>query len=520
MTRLRIPLGAALASVCFVLTVAAQDLPRDALAARQEFIRERIQRLENRMVELARLLAESEPEKAERLRNALEYAGKQRLRARSTDVARLLSSARLGEADRQQAELLSDLDQLRDLLSNTLNDFDRRREERKRLEALKAQVRKLLDEQQRHLYRTQRLERPGAAGDTQPNAAELAPSQQQDPRAPDEATPPENDVAPEAERQPAAQAPTDAQRAALMRQLEQEQRDTRARTDRATQQLQPERPTAAQQRAPAQQTPGLEPLQQAGEAMQEAADRLGREQLNEAEQAQADAVRQLQRALDDLDESLRQARREEREQTLAALATRLRQMLDLERDVATRVAVVAKQDVAQWTRIEELELSEALALHRSAIAACDTTLRIIRDEGTTVVVPALLDRVADDMRSVAGWLDQRRADVLTEATLADIIAELEQMLAAIERQQEEDREQSEQEPGGEQQNDGSQALLPRSAELKLVRETQKRLNEQSYELPGPEAETAPAERDLADRLGRRQRWLAEMTRALFEGSKQ
>src|SRR5262245_13596754 len=78
------------------------------LADRQREILTRVQRLESTMLKLTKLLAESEPEKAERLQDALNLSGKQRIKARVESLTELLKGAKLSDADQQQTALLKD----------------------------------------------------------------------------------------------------------------------------------------------------------------------------------------------------------------------------------------------------------------------------------------------------------------------------------------------------------------------------------------------------------------------------
>ncbi|HUU98200.1 MAG TPA: hypothetical protein VM487_20910, partial [Phycisphaerae bacterium] len=135
----------------------SQEIPQapttQPLHERQQLVHDRWQRLEGRMLELARLLAESEPEKVERLRDALDRAGERDVKRRAEQLVTLLRAERLGDAEREQEALLADLEALLELLTSDANELDRRRAERERLQGYRRAIRRLMDEQTEDLYR-------------------------------------------------------------------------------------------------------------------------------------------------------------------------------------------------------------------------------------------------------------------------------------------------------------------------------------------------------------------------------
>jgi len=441
---------------------------------RQQALRDRIQRLENRMLELSRLLAEREPAKAERLRDGLEHAGRQQIRTRIEKLIELLRSEQFSDADRSQQVLLADLESLLELLTSSRNELDRRREERERLEALQRAIRVLIDEQTQHLYRTrhagQQLERQTAEGAGVPR--ELAD---------------------------------------MLRQLEQMQRDTQRKAADLRGQMDPGGP-------PNRATPGQDALQRAERRMQSAADRLGEQDASAAGKQEEEALQDLHKASDELDDALRQVRREEAEETLAALESRFRQMLTRERGVRETVGELAALTEAGRAQPEAMQrLRETSEQQRQVAQQAEHTLAILVDEGTTVIVPELVRQMAGDMATVAERLAAEDVAAGTQAVLDDILALLEEIVGVLERERDEMSQRDEGQPGDE---DRRQPLLPGSAELKLLRSSQLRLNERTCVLQGAwqdrseaGATTAAAE---AARLGQRQQRLAELARQMNE----
>ena len=117
----------------------------DSLVDRQAKILERVRRLETRMLKLTKLLAESEPDKAERLRDALARASEKRVKHRVGKLVDILRERKYADADREQESLVSDMQAILELLTSAMHDVDRRRVEREQLEARKRAVRALMD---------------------------------------------------------------------------------------------------------------------------------------------------------------------------------------------------------------------------------------------------------------------------------------------------------------------------------------------------------------------------------------
>jgi len=447
----------------------------------QEAILERVKRLENRLVKLAAELAESDPEKAERLRMASARAGEEQIRRRIERLVRLLQDQQFGDAERAQQELLADLDSILALLAGGGDDLQQRRAEREELERRRGVLRSLFDEQAQHLRATQGL-----------RAAES--------RSPDSAPATDGaDSSPEAEQVAA---------------LEQAQRATRERAAELEKELRPTRDDLPPD-------PGLEPLERAGDYMRRAADRLHERGLEQAEEWQQKALEHLQRALDELEDALRQVRREEMEETLAALEQRFRYLLEGERQVRAGVDELQRAKATASANTPDPdgdaagELLRVAAQQHELVEQCRSAQVILIEEGTTVVLPALAAQILADMEDVAQRLDKADVAAVTQRRLDDVIRLLEQIVAAVERKRREEQEAAAAE--GNRDAPATDAMLPPSAELKLLRSQQVAVNERTRALgeeQGPER--TPEQIAELERLAERQQELSELTRRMAE----
>ena len=128
------------------------------------------------------------------------------------------------------------------------------------------------------------------------------------------------------------------------------------------------------------------------------------------------------------------------------------------------------------------------------------------------------------MHEVAERLARSDLSAGTKRILDDIITQLEEILAAVEKKRQENQKQNDQEQQPQEQQEGPQPLLPTSAELKLMRSSELRLMERMPEETIPagddptqahasaDAQRAQTTRDLADR----QRQLADLARKMNE----
>lgn len=462
-------------------TLHAQSAPPSSttkapLADRQREVLSRVQRLESTMLKLTKLLAEGEPEKAERMKDALDLAGKRQIKGRVEALVQLLQREKLGDADTQQSALIKDLEALLQTLTNPANELDARRAEREKLEALKRSIRTLMDEQTQHLYRTQQVEKRRQEAEAAGKSA--------------------------------------AETGEMLDKLEEMQRQT----ERKTAELQREMLPKPDEQKPTR--PGADQMREASEQMREAADKMGQDKPADAKKSEQQALEKLQQALDELDDALRQVRKEEMDETLSAIETRLRDLLAREKMVRETIRPLESKATADFSRAEQAQIVEATTNQKKVAEDCAQVLRIVVDEGTTVIVPELLKQLSADMAFASERLDHSQADGVTARLLDDIITQLEEILAAVEKRREQNREEENQpQPDQPQPDQGPKPLLPTSAELKLLRSAQVRINERMPATQdAAEAQPAPTPGAAAEmqRLSTRQTQLVDLARRMNE----
>ena len=458
------------------------------LALKEEMIRDRYERFRDRVYRLRGQLAEVEPDNAARLGRVLERSGELALADQLEEIIRLLrDSASLTEVVDAQDGWIEDAGHLLRILRERDSDNEERRRELDRLDAYRQDVKWILER-----------ERGLRAASAQAILAQ---------RLAEERIARARDRLEQARHELEANLGTTAQA--------QEQRevaeDTRALGERLGDEALPwgQRGRGGQ---PRRSPPGARSLDRARQDMDHAAESLDRHEPGQAVEAQDEATEELEQALRELEDVLTQLRQEDREETLRDLESRFREMLSLQRDINASTTALAKRGREAFGRAEQLELAElSAAEHRlsSQAAACG---HILDEEGTTVVFPRIVGQVAEDMEAVAERLAALHVGPLTQGLEQEIVDTLEQLLEALRRMQQENEQQQ---SGGMSGDSENTPLLPPSAELKLLRSSQIRVNSRTTAIEQARFDRAESEELLARALAgaaTRQAECAEMAR--------
>jgi hypothetical protein len=260
-----------------------------------------------------------------------------------------------------------------------------------------------------------------------------------------------------------------------------------------------------------------ESLRQAQQRMQEAQERLEEAQREGAAEEQQRAVEELEQAKAEFERILRQLREEEMERMLVLLEARFRKMLD------EQVAVyeeTQKLDAASDNVPEhELEISAGRLGRREELIVreADRALVLLREDGTSVAFPEAVEQARDDMQAIAKRLNDAKVDLLTQTMEEDVIAALEETLAALQQALEELRQQQSQQPSGGAASPGEEPLVDQLAELRMIRALQLRVNRRTQQygalVEGEQAYEADV-LELLDELALRQAKIVQATRDL------
>lgn len=230
----------------------------------------------------------------------------------------------------------------------------------------------------------------------------------------------------------------------------------------------PKTPEEAAQRA----------VEKARENMKRAQEKLEKAEREEAVEEQKKAEDELRKAIENLEKILRQLREEEMLRELARLESRLRQMAQMQSEVLDKTRQLAATPAEQRDRQTDIRAGNLAFDEKKIVMEADRAILLLREEGSSVAFPVVVDQMRDDMQSVADRLSQTKIDAVTQGIQEDILAALEEMIGALQKAQRDLEKQKQQQQQGQQQQSGQQGeppLVQPLAELKLLRTMQTRI---------------------------------------------
>ncbi len=536
----------------------------DELSIEQARLADRYKRLEEVVGRLAELSASTDPRRAKLLRDAIAQSREQDLNVRFESVVKLLQDERLSAAATNQTELQKELDSLltlllkadrdnelnsqRDRVKKYLREVSRLIREQKGVRARTEggdELKSLGQEQQRIASDTGKLggdisktegdkksngeskeDRPSDAGEKKSDEKQSGdkdspkkddpqkpgdkqepgdsqPSKPSDSGKPSDGNPPSDSPSPPKDGQPSDGQPG--------------KPSNSPPSQSPPSQGQPGSPSPSDENGEEQPPPPQEPadratdrLKKAQQQMEEALKKLSEAQRKGATERQQQAIKELEQAKAELERVLRQLREEELERTLVQLAARFRKMLEMQTAVYDGTVRLDQVPPAQRTHDHEIESARLSREESQIVHEVEKALSLLHEEGSSVAFPEAVDQMRDDMRQVAERLAAIKTDKLTQGIEQDIIAALEETIAALDKSikdLEKKRTPPGQQPAAGQP--GEMPLVDGLAELKMIRSLQMRINKRTQRygelIEGDQAETPDLLKSLQDLAERQQR---------------
>ena len=230
-----------------------------------------------------------------------------------------------------------------------------------------------------------------------------------------------------------------------------------------------------------QDNPARKRLEQAEQKMRDAQKKLAEAKRKESAEEQRQAKEELEKAKAELEQILRQLREEEVQRTLAALEARFRKMLEMQLKVYEKSRTL--DQVAAANRGDQFVVeSGKLGFDEQKIAVeARKALALLQEEGSSIAFPATVEQMEADMVDVANRLAETKVDDITVGLEEDIIASLEEMIAALEKAQQdaEKKKQQQQQQQQQDQQKQDQPLVDKIAELKMIKSLQERVNKRT-----------------------------------------
>ena len=255
--------------------------------------------------------------------------------------------------------------------------------------------------------------------------------------------------------------------------------------------------------------------------MKDAEENLKKAQREGAVEDQEKALEKLRQAKAELEEILRQLREEEIRRMLAILEARFKKMLELQRQVYDGTVRVDQVPKAQRSHSHEIEASRLSSKEMEIVMEADKALALLHEDGTAVAFTEATSQVREDMEQVVGRLAQVMVGQTTQDIELDIIAALEEMIEALQKEikkMDDKKSPPGNPPPGQPQDPPLVDLL---AEMKMIRALQMRVNRRTQrysKLVEADKSTENAElKEALRRLADREQRIHKITRDIETG---
>ena len=256
--------------------------------------------------------------------------------------------------------------------------------------------------------------------------------------------------------------------------------------------------------------PGQEKMEQAGNAQKNAADDMQQSNPEEAQEEQKQAEKKMEEALEEIEDRLSQLREETNEEKLARLESRFREML--ERQNIASLMTIEIED--KRSNLGQIRLRDELLILRMATEELEIrelgqqVYDLLLEDGTSIVFPEVVQELRDELATAADLLQSQRTDQYTQLIQKEIETTIQDLLDALKKAKQEAKS-----GGGGGGGGGKQPLLKKSAELKILRMRQRRLNRRTKKLEIMREQPAMAdvvEKEISD-AATMQKKILEMT---------
>ncbi|MEO1983252.1 MAG: hypothetical protein ABGZ24_22295, partial [Fuerstiella sp.] len=231
-----------------------------------------------------------------------------------------------------------------------------------------------------------------------------------------------------------------------------------------------------------EQTPGRKQMEAARQLMQEALDQLQQQQREKAVDKQDQAIAELQKAANELEEMLRQLREEEKEMILAALEARFQRMLALQTLIHEGTLDLAATSREDWAD-NAVGLCRDLSQQQADLTQeCSQTTGLLREDGTSVSILVAVEDIEFDMGSVAARLQDTKVGTFTQSMQTDVIEALKELIEATQREMEEMKSEERQQQQQQSKNQKKPPLVQLMAEIRVLRSLQLRVNRRTRKI--------------------------------------
>ena len=283
--------------------------------------------------------------------------------------------------------------------------------------------------------------------------------------------------------------------------------DEQGKTNEDTEKLEQEMaqsPQSAEEQNPQEGVKGAqESMKKAQESMKKAQQSLGQQSPGEASEEQKKAEEELEKAREQIQEKINELKEEEKKEQLAKLEEIFREMLVRQEQATAGTAKVDEDRKAneegKLMRAQRIALKKWTTEEDALSKKAGETYDLLFEEDKSVVFRTVVEELQFSLESIAKMMDEQKTGNFVQQSQKEIEDTLKELIAALEKEQEKMEQQDPQDPQQGQQ--GEQSLLATSAELKLLKLAQLRVNRLTVEVDKEVAEERPKEAlgELTDR---------------------
>ncbi|MEM9942020.1 MAG: hypothetical protein AAF939_10555 [Planctomycetota bacterium] len=215
-------------------------------------------------------------------------------------------------------------------------------------------------------------------------------------------------------------------------------------------------------------------LQRAVDRMRQAQRELEMAKVKNAVSRMQQAEEKLAAAKRDLEEILRQLREEKIERTLEKLESRFRVILEKQVRVLESTNKLNRIGRSQRGPQFEIQCGKLSKQQDEIQSDLNRAYLLLIEDGSSVAFPSTVEEVQKDMIQVSNRLQRARIDELTIELQNSIVQTLKFLIDSLVQSQV-DREKMKQAQSSQQGQPGEQPLVQQIAELKMIRELQNRI---------------------------------------------
>ncbi|RZO14346.1 MAG: hypothetical protein EVB09_09095 [Verrucomicrobiaceae bacterium] len=234
-----------------------------------------------------------------------------------------------------------------------------------------------------------------------------------------------------------------------------------------------------------------EAVESAQSEMGKASESLAQGSPGGASKNQEQALEDLEKAKEEVEKQLEELQQDQKMEALVQLEQMFIEMLERQEEATAKVLVLDekrnKQD-GKLRRADRIELRSVELLERDLSEKSKEAEGLLVDDGASVVVRNVVEGMKNDLIALADRVDANETGSFVQRSQKEVEMTLKELIDAVklaqQMQEQQEQQQQQQEQQQQEQQQQEQPLLPPSAELKLLRLTQLRINRRTIDFDG------------------------------------